>query len=377
MVHFYLVTYPEFAKLITQQITSNYPDAEVKYVTPKEYVEIKPAGHTLQAASSSKTHDSVFPIKTYKYFEDDPLSSLTNAFGMLKKTDKAVFQIVVKPVGPSWNKKAKKAAGLLSKGKYNKSAESALIISLIQKILSPIYWIVNRFINNEEVQSNAPGASGGDAYKIFNQAEQEAQKMVGESAGQPAFRAAIRILVSSDTKESAKNGLYNLLGTTSIYTDEYNNKLDDPRITEDVLGFIFTPIRYLAFRFKLCAFLQQESTLSTDELATLYHFPDINYNKSPFIKWLEYKMLAVPSNLRTPTQPLILSDYKRDKSGNVFTKDGSLLKVDKNKNFVRDEEKNFFLLSGEVVPVYKDGDMKGKPMDEGKAPVQEDKQRYL
>jgi hypothetical protein len=34
---------------------------------------------------------------------------------MLKKTDKAVYQIVVKPIGSSWNRKAKKAAGLLSK----------------------------------------------------------------------------------------------------------------------------------------------------------------------------------------------------------------------------------------------------------------------
>ena len=110
---------------------------------------------------------------------------------------------------------------------------------------------MNRFVNNEESQSNAPGASSGDAYKIFNQAEQEAQKMVGESAGQPAFRSAIRILVASDTVESAKSGLYNLLGSTSIYTDEYNNKLDDPRVTEDLFGFFFTPIRYLAFRFKL------------------------------------------------------------------------------------------------------------------------------
>jgi hypothetical protein len=80
MVHFYMVTYPEFGKLITQQITSNYSDAEVRYVTKKEYIDIKPHGHTLQAASSSKSHDSIFPVKTYKYFEDDPLSSLTNAF---------------------------------------------------------------------------------------------------------------------------------------------------------------------------------------------------------------------------------------------------------------------------------------------------------
>ena len=63
-------------------------------------------------------------------------------------------------------------------------------------------------------------------------------------------------------------------------------------------------------------------------------------------------MLAPPQNLRFPKDPLILKDYKRDKDGNIFTEDGSLLKVDKNKNFVRDEAKSFFLLDGTAVPVY-------------------------
>lgn len=56
-------------------------------------------------------------------------------------------------------------------------------MTVIQSILGPLYWMVNRFINNESTgDSGAPGASSGDSYKIFNQAEQEAQKMVGESA---------------------------------------------------------------------------------------------------------------------------------------------------------------------------------------------------
>ncbi|HBA45222.1 TPA: hypothetical protein DCZ31_04660 [Patescibacteria group bacterium] len=58
--------------------------------------------------------------------------------------------------------------------------------------------------------------------------------------------------------------------------------------------------------------MQNKSVFSIDELSTLYHFPDINYNKSPVIKWLEYKMITPPSNLKSPREPLILNDYKRD-----------------------------------------------------------------
>jgi hypothetical protein len=114
-------------------------------------------------------------------------------------------------------------------------------------------WLLFRFIKNDgdAAGTNAPGASSGDSYTIFNQAETEAQKMVGESAGQPAYEASIRILVSSDTYTSAKSGLDNLIAATSIFTDEYNNRLDNPQIIEGLFDFIVTPIRYFAYRFRL------------------------------------------------------------------------------------------------------------------------------
>jgi hypothetical protein len=80
MVHFYAVGYREHISLIQQQITSNYPDAEVKIISRSEFPEIKPLGFTMQAASIGKMNDDVFPLKTYKYFEDDPLSTFTNNF---------------------------------------------------------------------------------------------------------------------------------------------------------------------------------------------------------------------------------------------------------------------------------------------------------
>lgn len=109
---------------------------------------------------------------------------------------------------------------------------------------------------------------------------------------------------------------------------------------EDPLRFIFTPLRYFAYKFRLVGIFQNISCFSTDELTTMYHFPDINYNKSPIISWLDYKMLPTPQNLRTPKEPLILKDYKRDMDGNIYTQDGTLLRVDKNKNLYRDENKD-------------------------------------
>lgn len=112
----------------------------------------------MRAASISKANDDIYPIKTYKYFEDDPLSSLTNNIGNLKKTDHAVFQMIIKPVGSSWNRKAKKAASEVAKGSYKKGAKGGLFVTIIQSLLSPLYWIAQRLINNEPTggDSGAP-----------------------------------------------------------------------------------------------------------------------------------------------------------------------------------------------------------------------------
>jgi hypothetical protein len=56
----------------------------------------------------------VYPIKTYKYLEDDPLNNFSNVFWWLSKEDKAVFQIVIKP-DFNHNKKAINAARLVAK----------------------------------------------------------------------------------------------------------------------------------------------------------------------------------------------------------------------------------------------------------------------
>jgi hypothetical protein len=199
---FYVVAYPGHVKLINQQITSNYPDADVSIVAKDDF-DIYPHGYRIKFASVRKSTDSVFPIKSYKYFESDPLTGLTNSFGMLKKDDMAVFQITLKPLGPSWNKKAKEAASKLSKGTYRKTIYSG----------NPLLWIWQRFCDlvhgifsfgGGSDDKTHPGASSGDSYKIFNQAEQEAHKMVGEAASQPAFESNILMIVSSRTFEDAQ-----------------------------------------------------------------------------------------------------------------------------------------------------------------------------
>jgi len=302
---FYVITYDGYANVVTQHITSIYNDAEVRVIDKNEYTEIKPRGYTIRAASLGKQHQDVFPIRSFKYLEDDPLNNFTNVFSSLDKDDKAVYQIIVKPIGSRWNKRAKKAAGLVAKGQFGKKN---FHIPFLDFFWNPVVALVKWPDDMVWGDSNAPWASSGDSYKIFNQAETEAHKIMGESAGQPWFRTSIRILVSSQKPQKAQSGAHAVIAASSIFTDEYNNALDNPQWYEDFLYFIFTPIRWFAFQHKLIGFFQNVSIFSADELSTLYHFPDINYNKSPIINWLEYKKLSPPHHLKFPKDPCILEE---------------------------------------------------------------------
>lgn len=131
---------------------------------------------------------------------------------------------------------------------------------------------------------------------------------MGESSAQPAFNASISIIVSSKTKKQAQQAVKSIVAASSIFTDEYNNALDNPQLLEDALAIIFTPIRIFAFRYKLVGLLQASSVFSTDEISTLFHFPDIAYNRSPIISWLDYKKLSPPHNLKFPSEATMLQE---------------------------------------------------------------------
>lgn len=308
-VTFFITTYTNYVSLVMQHLTSVYNNAEIiVYKDTKHYVDLNEKWYHLRAASLWKEKDDFFPIKTYKYLEDDPINNFTNVFWGLNKEDKAVFQMVIKPEPSTYNTKAKKAASLVAKWKYHNSTKSSLdfLWKPFWILFNPVRVLFEGSSAAVKDWNNAPWASEWDSYKIFNQAETESQKLMWEAASQPIFETSIRILVSSKNKQKSEDWIHAIVAAASIFTDEYNNALDNPQVIEDAIPSIITKIRYFAFKYKLVWFFQNISYLSTDEITTIYHMPDINYNRSPIIKWLDYKKLAPPHNLKYPKNPTYL-----------------------------------------------------------------------
>ena len=162
----------------------------------------------------------------------------------------AVFQIIAKPLSHHYNQKVKEIASLYSKGQYKQGGSFLFSITSLGKIFAPLRWLVTNFVQNQD-DPNPMGASGGDSYKIFNQAEQEVQKMVGESAALSQFRCSILVLVGSDSVASAQDGINSILTSSSVFTNEYSNSLDNNQFLEGAFGWIVHRLHRIAFQYKL------------------------------------------------------------------------------------------------------------------------------
>jgi len=148
-IYFYVVTYRNLFSFLSRQISSVYPDAELSLIQKKDYVNMKKDGYVMRSSTVSKTYDKFFPIKTYKYFEEDPLSNLSSNFESFSREDTAVMQFVIKPIGEGWNKKAKDVARKFSKGEYKRKGGRGIDIGIFHALIAPISWFVSRFVSNE------------------------------------------------------------------------------------------------------------------------------------------------------------------------------------------------------------------------------------
>ena len=111
------------------------------------------------------------------------------------------------------------------------------------------------------------------------------------------------IVSSSDTPDNPKTNIRNLIGTYNVYKDEFNNELDVNEWKMDAFGRLLKPLWKSAVCAHLVRLFFKKNIFTENALTSLFHFPDGIYNRSPIIKWMDYKVLAAPDNLAVLTKP--------------------------------------------------------------------------
>lgn len=280
-IFFYVVCPKRYQALIEKQITGFYPDAIIEET--QEINIFKNKKHYEGTYIFTKK-PFYYPVKTYQKLESDPINNITNAFSKLSEEEAAVVQILIKPIDDDWQEKCAKISTKIMGGK-----KSHFTLNPIHLVVYVIQLLIHSTRDTNE-------AKGHDTSALT----QERAKTVDEKGDKTGYETVIRVIATGNNKHMVHTELVNIISAFSQFSYPDFNKFKYTYHHSDqklVKNYIY---RY----FKRPWFITKKMILNTEELASIFHFPHSRYNKTPEIKWQNFKIIKAPANL--PKEGLLL-----------------------------------------------------------------------
>lgn len=294
-LYFVVVCDPYYRFIIQKQITTFYESAEIEEIPAKKRLHFDDKNYFSNGYFMHLSEKFWYPIQTYKQIEDDAMNNLANSFAKLSEDEKAVIQMVVHPKSKKWRKKAQEEGTKMFKGKKSSKFRIPIIGWVLNLIWTPFRILLRGYDSAIDGGSNAPGASGGDSYVRMLQTDEEIAKSVGEKATQSGFDVVIRVIASSKKSDRVQEILNSMFVSFNAFKGKGRNQFENRRIVP--IDFINRRLIKHNFKYRMGDLWERNSILCSEELATIFHFPDARYNKIPTINWLDYKVLPPPIDL--------------------------------------------------------------------------------
>lgn len=309
-LRFYIWCRKPMVPLVKQWIYAQYPDVQIEevqdYMSGLRYMPEKMGAW---AVEHGKIKPDALPIKTYVDYKldkldsgrnqekySDPLASVFERFADLRKGEQGILQIVVAQT------RMKKA---LSKWHWLHNGDRTYKDG-IKKYIKKLY---------SEARLDYENVVTGEVDKGFAQlkpGEREVADALERALEKPGFEVNIRVARFGRPGEyrpainsqhftqiwrQFTDGKFNRLNTLGLYWTEHF----------DFIWQDFANIRVERARYNIFDCLRRRGGLynpyvhlihfmSTEELATIYHFPDANSN-IPGIEYLASKTSEAPKNL--------------------------------------------------------------------------------
>lgn len=306
---FYIHALKGVRDLIESAVYAQYPDAEIEDVIAADYTKKVP--HTfpdpeyeLWGAELQLVKKDPYPIKTYRDFEDmvsgefkDPLAAFFEVLSRIQKGEQFWWQIILTPTDQAdFIKRAKKEIDTL---KGIKEAPKESIADLI--LLAPL-----RFIGllaspsapaKPEMDKRMTGLTGGEKF-VLESLERKASK-IGFDTKMRFIYVGKREIFSKGRVSSAYIGAIKQFNTYNMNSFKPDFKktgmsgsiilFKDKRNNERKTNLV------RAYRDRDAGTGGPQYFLSTEELATIWHFPILAQTKSPSLTRTEAKKHEAPS----------------------------------------------------------------------------------
>ncbi len=303
-IHFYVRTPEQFKKLVQSQIYAQYPDSEITEVVD-DYVNLLPASlpddtYDLFGAEMILSKEDFYPIRTYPEFEEkssgpdyvkriDPLASLAEVMSSLEAGEFLGVQFLIRPTGDGWVKKGLAEMDKLQ-GKKPKAGSSMIsnLVFEIDKIIPGHVEVAKEDKKPEQSQ--------------LTSSKQEALKAAEKKMSKIGYECGIRFMYSGPRESFHRAHISGVVGAFKQFALQTINsfKLNGPTITAGKWPFKkqkeYNKKRFLFAKYKNRSLPMKAFILNTEELATIYHLPDIGV-RSPLLPRVEAKKGEPPVGL--------------------------------------------------------------------------------
>lgn len=306
-VHFYIKC-PDFDKgMIEANLYAQYPDMQI--IEVEDYVSSIPViipnkKWEVWGADAILARPDPMPIKTYDRFQEDvtgkmidPLSSILEVLGKLGPNQKVWFQIIVGPIKDATFelKEGKKMIDELAKGKKSERG----FLNDIGDVFGNLFKAVSNPVEfaDQKEKDEAP------LEFRLTPGEKTRLKALEENMTKNVFKTKIRFVYLGRRENYDKPGVVGgFWGAMKQFSDSYSNgiTIKDETKTYAWYFMIKSRLRYrqriLVKRYKDRDPTGYNCVMSTAELATIFHMPDMSA-MAPAIRRVEAKLGGAPANL--------------------------------------------------------------------------------
>jgi hypothetical protein len=273
-------------ELVEKQLQAQYPHAFVEQI--KGYNPFQKNGK-IEVEELQLSKQYIYPFRTYKTSETDPLNAVTNAMSKLQENEGAAVQFILSPAGTSWQGRPRRMALEIQQGKNPEMVERGhfyqMLIGLMRGVGKGLAG-VGRGSGQQSSHAHKDLSGYGSPIQLTPM-QQEIVKKLEEKASRPGYKVNVRLITSSVTPGNASLHMKTLLAAFLQYNmPPFNGFRTKRRDKNDILkDYIFRVFRDYG----------KINIINTEELTSLWH-PPTPYMDTPNIKWLTSKKAPPPIN---------------------------------------------------------------------------------
>jgi len=305
-VHFFIRTQKKYKNLVEAQIYAQYPDAQVLEVEDytNNFPKVVPnKDWDLWGSDLELVMPDPYPIKTYDKFEEsitgtmiDPIGAFVETMGTLPPGQNLWLQIITQPLSEKWRegemKLVQQLAGRNSGGKKGGIIQDIIDIlaNLFSAMMGPVEFAKSEKKEEQPLEFRlTPG-------------EKEQLKAIEENLGKNAFKIKMRVIYVGKKDGFDKSYVTAFFGAMRQFNDLNLNNLKPENQSKTYAQFVAVDTRLqmrkrkIYKRYKERDMTGKKFVFSTSELATVWHFPDMNI-KTPALTRVESKKGSAPPNL--------------------------------------------------------------------------------